>query len=584
MVEETPRWDALPHDPEGFFELEPGGYDRRALKRAYGRLIKKYKPERHPEEFQKIRQAYEELDSQLRYFGTSSVAPTTPTTPADSSGSVDSSTPADSRDDPPIDDDQLPRSDEQPPRRPISIDDGDLLTPELVEQIIHFDHEAHDAKSIEEGLRRDPGEWYDDLKQRPTTPLDFLTLAILSDVTVRDDAGAFFRHLAEGLHQYPHHDGLRSVLFHALRDVELEEPEAILVELGERLPAQLYYHLTEPAWLHLLRDCSFDEFRRTLERAEGGIDDPYSPPRVVFLIRLLRAACFRADQEWIDQTTDIVFDQQGSFAAAFEPDLDFLDVLMQYRAVRQEFLGVKPHPIRERIDRVIRSWCEDPELEAQETFLAAQLEMVEDGRETLKALPYTDEVQYAALVTSYHIAAEMEDVSGVDRTTAADSAVLRQVYDFANRMERVTDRSRFGMIWWLWGMSYVGVLFLGVLLPVLIGGALLPIETMDSNLRTVVILGSIAVWAFVAWKWVRPHLLEPVRMKVAMRIAQSCYRKVWRSELLRFVRSSHLPIDAIQEQLDGLEDDNITNDDWIALLMRDDYGLAFFSLAQRFLH
>ncbi len=41
-------------------ELEPGA-DAKAVKRAYFRLVKQYTPEEHPEEFQKIRAAYEAL-------------------------------------------------------------------------------------------------------------------------------------------------------------------------------------------------------------------------------------------------------------------------------------------------------------------------------------------------------------------------------------------------------------------------------------------------------------------------------------------------------------------------------------------
>ncbi len=59
-------WQQLPHNPRGFFGLG-GQFDRRDLKRAYGKLIRKFKPETHPDEFQRIRAAYEEVESFLRY-------------------------------------------------------------------------------------------------------------------------------------------------------------------------------------------------------------------------------------------------------------------------------------------------------------------------------------------------------------------------------------------------------------------------------------------------------------------------------------------------------------------------------------
>ena len=54
-------WSLLPHHPVQFFGLEDG-FDNRQLKRAYNRLIRIYKPERSPAEFQRIRAAYEQLD------------------------------------------------------------------------------------------------------------------------------------------------------------------------------------------------------------------------------------------------------------------------------------------------------------------------------------------------------------------------------------------------------------------------------------------------------------------------------------------------------------------------------------------
>jgi len=60
-----PQWDLLPDHPEQFFSLS-GEYDVRDLKRSYNRLIKRFKPEKFPEEFQRIRAAYERLNDALR--------------------------------------------------------------------------------------------------------------------------------------------------------------------------------------------------------------------------------------------------------------------------------------------------------------------------------------------------------------------------------------------------------------------------------------------------------------------------------------------------------------------------------------
>ncbi|MEO9931525.1 J domain-containing protein, partial [Rhodopirellula bahusiensis] len=61
-----PAWHHLPHDPRSFFDLAED-FDRRDLKRAYGKLIRQFKPETHPQEFQRIRAAYEQLENAERY-------------------------------------------------------------------------------------------------------------------------------------------------------------------------------------------------------------------------------------------------------------------------------------------------------------------------------------------------------------------------------------------------------------------------------------------------------------------------------------------------------------------------------------
>ena len=65
-----PQWHLLPDQPEQFFSLT-GEYDVRDLKRSYNALIRRFKPEKFPEEFQRIRAAYERLNDALRYGETS---------------------------------------------------------------------------------------------------------------------------------------------------------------------------------------------------------------------------------------------------------------------------------------------------------------------------------------------------------------------------------------------------------------------------------------------------------------------------------------------------------------------------------
>ena len=69
-----PRWELLPHDPVGFFELA-GSFDRKTLKQRYTDLIRHFKPEKHPSEFQRIRAAFESARCEVAIRPTRAAGP-----------------------------------------------------------------------------------------------------------------------------------------------------------------------------------------------------------------------------------------------------------------------------------------------------------------------------------------------------------------------------------------------------------------------------------------------------------------------------------------------------------------------------
>jgi hypothetical protein len=63
LPDDLSQW---PSDPHALLGVERN-VDRRELRRAYTRLIRAFKPEHFPEQFRRIREAYESLDSYLQY-------------------------------------------------------------------------------------------------------------------------------------------------------------------------------------------------------------------------------------------------------------------------------------------------------------------------------------------------------------------------------------------------------------------------------------------------------------------------------------------------------------------------------------
>lgn len=78
LPDDLHRW---PHDPFALLGLDrQAGF--RDLRRAYARLIRQYKPEHHPEQFRRIREAYEALEPLLRAQESADEQPA-PVVPAD---------------------------------------------------------------------------------------------------------------------------------------------------------------------------------------------------------------------------------------------------------------------------------------------------------------------------------------------------------------------------------------------------------------------------------------------------------------------------------------------------------------------
>ena len=170
----SPRWDKLPDAPHEFFEL-PEGYGRTDLKRSYFQLIKQFKPEKYPQEFQRIRAAFEQLDNQLRY-GTQAV----PSSIVLHEYTWDASNQAE--------------------LRQRELERGAASNVENRNEGGHrTSFPLHQRLASES-----PESLYDEMKRLPEKrPFHFYALAVLSDVTRKKDSLAFVKWILEGLQACP---------------------------------------------------------------------------------------------------------------------------------------------------------------------------------------------------------------------------------------------------------------------------------------------------------------------------------------------------------------------------------------------
>ncbi|TWT60012.1 hypothetical protein [Rubinisphaera italica] len=290
-----PDWKLLPHQPVQFFEL-PEDYDRRDLKRAYGRLIKVYRPEQQPEEFRKIRDAFEQLESWLSYRDLDTSAEITP---------LDINIPVD------LSEDHLSgsfSSETQEPSKP-------AVRPSLKEIL-----ETHT-----------PEEWFLQLTAKAEKdPTDYIHLAIVSEVIEGQPEQSFLNWLCVGLKTYPHNTNLHRFVNQYCRQVETREQSAeVLNLLCLTLPPAKRLALTEPLWDDLLKT-DFVTFQRLWEDHLLPYRDYFPEQFVPFLSAWLIPAVWTSSPQWLDDQVQYLESHADLINHHLEFSFEFYELLKNY--------------------------------------------------------------------------------------------------------------------------------------------------------------------------------------------------------------------------------------------------------------
>ena len=315
----TPDWTLLPQEPVAFFGLDED-FDRRDLKRAYGKLIRKFKPETHPAEFQRIRAAYEQLESANRY-GTRQV---------------------------------VARQQEEAWQRTNVV--GESSTPSRRSQPgSAADSELH--PSIQQAIDSPQNSYATLSELTDRTPQDFYTLAILSDLADGKDRNEFVKWIMRGLKEYPTDPGLQSLMLSYLKfDLPDEQAAGILTALARMLPGDCYYRLTEPIWDRMLSKLPFDQFDSLLDRCRQLIKVKSDLHEAAFFLHLLKGAIWKAPAEWTEAAYDRVASMGIELGHGFESELEFLDALRHYHGTVRE--KIMSDELLKSVDRMIRDYCD----------------------------------------------------------------------------------------------------------------------------------------------------------------------------------------------------------------------------------
>ena len=575
-----PRWELLPHDPEQFFGLQ-GEFDLRDLKRSYNRFIRRYKPERFPGEFKRIRAAYESLNDTLRY-----------NLPQRGSGSQD--WPVD------LDVPSPPMASDTP--SPISFFES--TTEDLVENaaddpgenLVEAPVDDPDERPLEAPAepappkRRDrvapasPREVYDDLKSRPTKmPDDYIALALLADLVVEADSSSaenesFVDWILVGISDHPHDWGLARLLREYLSELkDLAEIPALLLRAVELLPPDRFQYTTERAWDRLLREAPFAEFSGCLRSCSKKLGRSVDHSQLVFYIHVLKLALWKADDDFLSEIQDTIEDHYHSLDSWAQEEYEAFTELLDYKTRREQFIQLGP--CCERIDRAIRDWCLLPETEGDLSVLDCQYFLSMQGQRLLDEFPdYKDDFSHVIRPWD-RIVTDVLDRLG-DPAAPDESSLAQYARDF---MIRITRRNERTFRYYRW----IAIAFVALTMFVL----------------TLVTSGAYAVRScmklfaegqYLGAFWDGLICVATLLGGFVAALAVFCFGRKFsipqydsmRGELIKLIRVAPLRIEQIAAIIEAQEDEkfgdneSIDDTDEIAERLQRDAGLELFSLAQ----
>ncbi|MCA9101900.1 MAG: J domain-containing protein [Planctomycetales bacterium] len=543
------EWTRLPHDPCGFFGLE-ADFDRRQLKRAYGKLIRQYKPDTHPAEFQQIRLAYEHLESRQRYGHREQMA-------------------------------ALERSAWDAVVAQAHVEANRAGRPASS----RMPQPAAASPSLSQRAIDDAEATFAELERKSTkSPQEFFVMAMLADVCDRQDRARFLKCLLAGMHDHPHDPGLCELLREYLRaDVNSDQAPAVLVATAAAVRGDGFYELTEPLWERLLREKPFEHFRATLLKCEKRLRLVDERPRVVFYLRVLRALLWKADEKFLRHAFGVVERHGAGLDEQSDYEFEFALLVREYLSKDRPRIGGQV--VRQRLDSMIRDYCTGDGPTTMTAVAAAQDEIARDSHGILdefSLLAMEDDETYddsRLLRICLMIADDLAAQTGAEYGTTSDASFQALASVTLNDMsESVVEVE-----------ARIGKMQRRILVPAFLGLVVVPPALLWGLAPLTVLLGISATWwtaaVLVYFLVLKPRYLDKVIERRLKRICLEGYESKWRPRLFRYLQSCGQPPQAALERLYETALHRGAAD-WMEVVLAypgADAGLIIFGRAQLFI-
>jgi hypothetical protein len=528
-----PDWSRLPDDPLSFFEL-PANPDRKSLKRAYGALIKQYRPETHPAQFQKIREAYEILENQIRYGVEQSML------------------------------NRFTTAWEQPARG----QDDKGQKKDLIRAVVVNDFDSAIA---------DPDATYRRLRQNPSTPQDYFLLATLSDLLEPAEKQMYLKWILTGVRSFPRDPGLLRLLTEYLTAfADTDIAFSTLITLSKLISGDEYFQVTESLWLRLLQQVPFETWAKALQKCEDQLKFRSIRPRLAFIVATMRRALWVAPPQWISARKKFI-DQHGSeIDQELDEEVEQMNSLIDYYQNSRPVM--KGRPMFSTFDQLIETYCRYDFEEARPKIAAICDEIARNSNAMAETFPtYCEESELNTLMLISRIAYDTATESGLSYPSVEDRKIQEladsTVMDISGTIHALAKR--------LQRMRFVQFVMPFCVLA----------------FAPMILIFGMTYWALISIIWfaiatalyfglIRPRWLSPKADEKSRRLVLQSYENQWRPRLFRYVQACHAPasrsIQQLAESGELLGEKRLVE---IALSFAEqDAAIQVFSRMQLFLH
>lgn len=360
MNDDVPDWKLLQTDPIKFFGL-PAPFDRTQLKRAYNSWIKKYKPDSFPKEFQRIREAYERLEAQLRSaIDDQAERHQTPFTSNESSPFGENT------------------------------DASSFVSASRLHDAIHSN--SHDLENLPDSEKSAEELFGRLIAKKSKSPRDYYKLAVLSDLfhpPSDSKSRSFTDWLAEGLISNPKDFWLKDLFLAHATESELDQQhlKTLLQDLAERSTADIYFSVSAPLWKRYVLISEWSDFEKTLQECDSKIGIENSISRTAFLVQLLRSSLFKAPKYWLEKTVQQLESSHGEMNSMTAYEFEVLTAISALRMELEPFRA-KGRICSQMMD-VLQGYCEWNEEQWIEKMVQCQCLIAEHPDELFREIKLT---------------------------------------------------------------------------------------------------------------------------------------------------------------------------------------------------